>query len=50
MGSSDRGGRLVLFAYVVARSDNDDPGYDRRGAGTDLGRSVKTDCLNRRVP
>jgi hypothetical protein len=40
MGSSDRGRELVTFAYVVVRSDNREPGYGRRGAGRDLGRSV----------
>jgi hypothetical protein len=37
----ERPGRsLVNFAYVVARSDNRAPGYGRRWAGLDLGRSV----------
>lgn len=33
MGSSDRGGRLVHFAYVVAQTDNRD-GYGSPGRGT----------------
>jgi len=34
------GRRLVKFVYVVARSDNREPGCDRHEAGPDLGRSV----------
>jgi hypothetical protein len=29
-----------MFVYVVARSDNREPGYGRHEAGPDLGRSV----------
>lgn len=40
MGTSDRSGHLVTFAYVVALSDNREDGYDPRTAGTDRVRSV----------
>jgi hypothetical protein len=40
MGTSDRGGRLVTFAYVVVLLDNRETGYDPRAAGTDRVRSV----------
>ena len=33
-------GRLVQFAYVVARSDNEIPGANTAERVTDLGRSV----------
>jgi hypothetical protein len=44
------GRRLVHFAYVVARSNNREPGYDQRGAGTGPGEERDTNCLSRRVP
>jgi hypothetical protein len=31
MGASDRGGRLVKSAYVVARTDNEIPGAAAEG-------------------
>jgi len=40
MGTSDRGERLVRFAYVVVLSDNREPVNDPRAAGTDRVRSV----------
>jgi hypothetical protein len=37
MESSGPGEWLVTFAYVVARSDNREPGYGPRGAGSTWG-------------
>jgi len=48
-GNERPGGHLVTFAYVVARSNNREPGMAAAGR-PGPGEERDTNCLSRRVP